>query len=63
MYDSRSFDGKDLRLNAKTLNLSLIFSIFLLSFQANGDSSLGKYGGGVVGAAGQGSLFVANHAY
>lgn len=34
-----------------------------LSLQANGDASLGKYGGGVVGAAGAGSLFVANHAY
>ncbi|XP_062556098.1 fructose-bisphosphate aldolase-like isoform X3 [Armigeres subalbatus] len=33
------------------------------SLFANGDASLGKYGGGVVGAAGQGSLFVANHAY
>lgn len=31
--------------------------------QANSDASLGKYGGGVTGAAGAGSLFVANHAY
>lgn len=36
---------------------------FLLPFQANGEASLGKYGGGVVGAAGTGSLFIANHAY
>lgn len=31
--------------------------------KANGDSSQGKYAGGTVGAAGAGSLFVANHAY
>ncbi|XP_053697698.1 fructose-bisphosphate aldolase isoform X2 [Sabethes cyaneus] len=31
--------------------------------KANGDASQGKYGGGIVGAAGAGSLFVANHAY
>lgn len=40
-----------------------LFPLFFFSFQANGDSSQGKYGGGVVGAAGAGSLFVANHAY
>lgn len=31
--------------------------------KANGEASQGKYGGGVVGAAGTGSLFIANHAY
>lgn len=31
--------------------------------RANGEASLGKYGGGVVGAGGGASLFVANHAY
>lgn len=31
--------------------------------KANSESALGKYAGGVAGAAGSGSLFVANHAY
>lgn len=32
-------------------------------FQANSEAALGKYGGGVAGAAAGSSLFVANHAY
>lgn len=32
-------------------------------FQANSESSLGKYAGGVSGAAGDAALFIANHAY
>ncbi|XP_011139293.1 fructose-bisphosphate aldolase isoform X2 [Harpegnathos saltator] len=31
--------------------------------KANSESALGKYGGGVAGAAGDAALFVANHAY
>lgn len=31
--------------------------------QANSESALGKYAGGVAGAAGDAALFVANHAY
>ncbi|OAD61299.1 Fructose-bisphosphate aldolase [Eufriesea mexicana] len=31
--------------------------------KANGESALGKYAGGVMGAAGDAALFVANHAY
>jgi hypothetical protein len=30
---------------------------------ANSESALGKYAGGVTGAAGDAALFVANHAY
>jgi len=30
---------------------------------SNGEASLGKYAGGVAGAAGDASLFVKNHAY
>lgn len=37
------------------------FVIFF--FQANSDASVGKYAGGVSGAAGDAGLFVANHAY
>ena len=32
-------------------------------FQANGEAALGKYGGGVAGAAGDSSLFIKDHAY
>ena len=31
--------------------------------KANSESALGKYAGGVAGAAGNAALFVANHAY
>lgn len=34
-----------------------------VSQQANSESALGKYAGGVAGAAGDAALFVANHAY
>lgn len=33
------------------------------SFQANGQAALGKYDGGVAGAATADSLYVSNHAY
>ncbi|XP_054166796.1 fructose-bisphosphate aldolase-like isoform X2 [Oppia nitens] len=36
---------------------------FLKRAKANSEASLGKYGGGIVGAAGGSDLFVANHAY
>lgn len=40
------------------------YFILSLSFQANGDASLGKYvAGSVAGASGDKGLFVANHAY
>jgi hypothetical protein len=32
-------------------------------FQANSEAAVGKYAGGVAGAAGGQSLFVAGHAY
>lgn len=34
-----------------------------LSFQANGDAAVGKYGGGVAGAAADEGLFIKDHAY
>lgn len=44
-------------------NALIIIEFSSLFFQANGEASLGKYGGGVVGAGADASLFVANHAY
>lgn len=36
---------------------------FLFFFMANGDASLGKYSGGVTGAAADEGLFIKDHAY
>lgn len=37
----------------------LIFPVYL----ANGDAALGKYGGGITGAAADEGLFIKDHAY
>lgn len=37
--------------------------IIISDFQANGQAAMGQYGGGVAGAAGGQSLFVADHKY
>jgi len=44
---------------------SLCYKLKLFRFftKANSESALGKYAGGVAGAAGDTALFVANHAY
>ena len=42
---------------------SLFVTLSVVVFQANGEACLGKYAGGVAGAAGGQSLFVAGHAY
>lgn len=43
--------------------MDFAFFFYFYLIQANGDASLGKYAGGVSGAAGDKGLFVANHAY
>lgn len=52
------------KFSKKTRSISIasknICSVFQ---QANSESALGKYAGGVAGAAGDAALFVANHAY
>ena len=37
--------------------------VFFFYFQANSEAARGVYAGGVAGAAGGQSLFVANHSY
>lgn len=52
-----------LKLKINVYSIIDIYAFFL-SFQANGDASLGKYvAGSVSGASGDSGLFVANHAY
>lgn len=46
------------RLTSVIRGLTVIFLI-----QANGEAALGKYAGGVAGAAGDSSLFIKDHAY
>ncbi|XP_043462225.1 fructose-bisphosphate aldolase isoform X2 [Leptopilina heterotoma] len=52
----RAWSGKKDQINAGQEEL-------IKRAKANSDSALGKYAGGVAGAAGDAALFVANHAY
>lgn len=51
------------KLSRKTCSISVASKSTSVSQQANSESALGKYAGGVAGAAGDAALFVANHAY
>jgi hypothetical protein len=47
-----------------TNNLNVLLSFLSnITQQANSEASLGKYGGGVAGAAAEETLFIKDHAY